>query len=97
MVREPDERAATCVVSALEGQGIPWALQHILIASVADEIRAAITDERDAVAATLDIKEINKEALIHLRDLAREMNEGAKDVKSSPTRRRRTRARAAKG
>lgn len=97
MVREPDERAATCVVSALEGQGIPWALQHILISSVADEIRAAITDERDAVAATLDIKEINEEALLKLRDLAREMNAGTGRVKSPPARRRKPRAQAAKG
>lgn len=97
MVREPDERAAACVVSALEGQNIPWALQHILISSVADEIRAVIADERDAVAAILDLKEINEEALIKLRDLAREMKEGAREVKSARPRQRKTRARAAKG
>ena len=94
MVREPDERAANCVVSALEGQGIPWALQHILIASVADEIRAAITDEREAVAATLDIEEINEEALLRLRDLAREMKADGKRAKSAAGRRK---SRAAKG
>lgn len=73
VVREPDERAAICVVSALEGQSIPWALQHILIASVADEIRAVIADERAGIAATLELDEANEESLTRLRDLAREM------------------------
>lgn len=64
---------------------------------MADEIRAAITAERDAVAATLDIEEINDEALIRLRDLAREMKAGASGVKSARSPRRKARARAAKG
>ncbi len=73
MVREPDERAAICVVTALEGQSIPWVLQHRLIENVAEEIRAAIAAERRALADALEIQEASEESLGQLRDYARMM------------------------
>lgn len=73
MVRQPDERAAICVVTALEGQSIPWVLQHKLIENVAEEIRSAIAAERRAMADALEIQEASEESLRQLRDFARQM------------------------
>lgn len=76
MEREPEERAVTCVVTALEGQSIPWVLQQKLIESVAQEIRMAMDDERRAVADLLDLEDASEESLAELKSMVHEMQTG---------------------
>jgi uncharacterized protein YbjQ (UPF0145 family) len=55
----------------LRSQNIPWILQQQVIHNVAEEIRAAIGDERQSMADALDITEASEGSLARLSEVAR--------------------------